>query len=85
MLWPKADFPRYKYPLDEHVRENDSEDDKCLANVEEHIEEQRKKGCPVAGILVEPIQAEGGDHHGSKSFFQVLNIFLLYQSKWSSD
>jgi 4-aminobutyrate aminotransferase-like enzyme len=26
----------------------------------------------VAGIIVEPIQAEGGDHHGSKRFFQVL-------------
>ena len=23
ITWPKADFPRYKYPLEEHVREND--------------------------------------------------------------
>ncbi len=62
---------RYKYPLHEHVRENDLEDDRCLTSVEEQIDEQRKKGCPVAGIIVEPIQAEGGDHHGSKNFFQV--------------
>ena len=34
------------------------------------IEKQAKAGIPVAGIIVEPIQAEGGDNHGSKEFFQ---------------
>lgn len=70
--WPKADFPRYKYPLHENVRENEAEDQRCLANVEEHIENQSKLGAPVAGMIVEPIQAEGGDYHGSKEFFQGL-------------
>lgn len=69
--WPKADFPRYKYPLHENERENREEDDRCLASVEEHIEAQAKMNVPVAGIIVEPIQAEGGDYHGSKYFFQV--------------
>ena len=36
--WPKADFPRYQYPLAEHARENRMEDDRCLALVEELIE-----------------------------------------------
>lgn len=71
--WPKADFPRYKYPLEDNVAENRKEDDRCLANVEEHIEAQAKLGVPVAGIMVEPIQAEGGDHHGSPYFFQELD------------
>ena len=35
------------------------------------IEKQAKEGIPVAGIIIEPIQAEGGDNHGSKEFFQV--------------
>merc|ERR1711981_367323 len=70
--WPKADFPRYKYPLHENIRENEAEDQRCLANVEEHIENQSKLGAPVAGMIVEPIQAEGGDYHGSKEFFQGL-------------
>jgi len=68
--WPKADFPRYKYPLHDNVRENQAEDERCLASVEEHIERQSKLGAPVAGVIVEPIQAEGGDYHGSKEFFQ---------------
>ena len=36
--WPKADFPQYKYPLDDHKRENKAEDDRCLALVEELME-----------------------------------------------
>jgi len=71
--WPKAEFPRYKYPLEENVRENKAEDQKCLESVEDMVEKQAKMGIPVAGIIVEPIQAEGGDNYGSKEFFQGLD------------
>jgi len=70
--WPVADFPRYKYPLEEHVRENAAEDQRCLAMVEEILENQKKIGNPCAGMIVEPIQSEGGDYHGSKEWFQGL-------------
>ena len=56
------------------MRENQAEDERCLANVEELIEKQAKLGIPVAGMMVEPIQAEGGDYHGSKEFFQVSDM-----------
>lgn len=36
------------------------------------IEKFKKRGTPVAGLIVEPIQAEGGDHHGSVAFFREL-------------
>ena len=49
---------------------------RCLAKVEELFEAQRKKGCPISGVIVEPIQAEGGDHHGSKEWFQVSTGFF---------
>lgn len=32
----------------------------------------RQKGMPVAGIVIEPIQAEGGDNHASPDFFRSL-------------
>lgn len=70
--WPIGDFPKYKYPLEENQRENKAEDDRCLAKAEELIEEYKKKGVPVAGIVVEPIQSEGGDNHASNYFFQQL-------------
>ncbi|CAG7728111.1 unnamed protein product [Allacma fusca] len=70
--WPVAPFPVYKYPLEDNIRENQAEDKRCLAQVADLIEQWSKKGNPVAGIIIEPIQAEGGDHHGSPEFFQQL-------------
>ena len=37
-------------------RENQAEDERCLAGVEETIESQMKKGCPVAGQLILPME-----------------------------
>nr|NVI72107.1 putative 4-aminobutyrate aminotransferase, mitochondrial-like protein [Cucujiformia] len=70
--WPIAHFPKYKYPLDENQRENATEDEKCLAEVEDLIVEYNKKGLHVAGIIIEPIQSEGGDNEASPEFFQRL-------------
>ncbi|XP_055686483.1 4-aminobutyrate aminotransferase, mitochondrial [Lutzomyia longipalpis] len=70
--WPMAAFPAYRYPLKDYVRENKKEDEKCLAMVEDLIGQWAKKGNPVAGIVVEPIQSEGGDNEASPEFFQGL-------------
>lgn len=70
--WPVAYFPQYKYPLEENVRENKEEDRKSLAHVQELIDEWAKRGMPVAGVVVEPIQSEGGDNEASPEFFQEL-------------
>ncbi|XP_021937184.1 4-aminobutyrate aminotransferase, mitochondrial isoform X2 [Zootermopsis nevadensis] len=70
--WPIASFPQYRYPLHENQRENDAEDKRCLAEVEDLFAEFSKRGSPVAGIIVEPIQSEGGDNEASPQFFQEL-------------
>ncbi|CAI4232902.1 unnamed protein product [Auanema sp. JU1783] len=70
--WPIAKFPRYKYPLADNKAYNDQQDKECLKDVEEKIVEWKKKDNDVAAIIVEPIQAEGGDHYGSPQFFQGL-------------
>lgn len=82
--WPIAHFPNYRYPLEENKRENEAEDKKSLAEVEDLIEKYKKKGIPVAGIIIEPIQSEGGDNEASPEFFQGLQkvakktgVFLL--------
>lgn len=69
--WPIGQFPRYKYPLEEFTQENAQEDQKCLANVEQLIHDYKDK-APVAAMIVEPIQSEGGDFHGSPEFFKGL-------------
>ncbi|KAG2455869.1 GABT protein, partial [Polypterus senegalus] len=70
--WPIAPFPKLKYPLEEHTRENAQEEARCLEEVEDLIVKYRKKGKNVAGIVIEPIQSEGGDNHASVDFFKKL-------------
>ena len=60
--------------MEENVRQNEAEDKQCLAKVEETLEKQKKIGSPCAGLIVEPIQSEGGDHHGSNAWFQGLQV-----------
>lgn len=74
MDWPIARFPRYKYPLEDNVCENQAEDQRCLAEVEGLIDKWNKADNCVAGIIVEPIQSEGGDNEASPEFFQGLQI-----------
>ncbi|PIO63642.1 putative 4-aminobutyrate transaminase [Teladorsagia circumcincta] len=70
--WPIAKFPRYKYPLADNKAYNDAQDKECLKDVQEKIAEWKKKDHDVAAIIVEPIQAEGGDNYGSPAFFKQL-------------
>ncbi|KAG8432899.1 hypothetical protein GDO86_017238 [Hymenochirus boettgeri] len=70
--WPIAPFPRLKYPLEQFVKENQDEEARCLEEVEDLIVKYRKKKKTVAGIVVEPIQSEGGDNHASDDFFRKL-------------
>jgi len=69
--WPIASFPEYRYPLDENVAHNKKEDEKCLSEVQDLIQQYASKN-PVAGIVVEPIQSEGGDNEASPEFFRSL-------------
>lgn len=70
--WPKAPFPYLEYPLDKHERENKAEEERCLELTRQAIIDSNNAGKSVAGIIVEPIQAEGGDNHASKDFFKSL-------------
>ncbi|XP_008553071.1 4-aminobutyrate aminotransferase, mitochondrial [Microplitis demolitor] len=71
--WPIASFPAYKYPLEDNVSANAAEDKRCLAEIEDLIVKfDKEKNVPVAGVVIEPIQAEGGDNHASPEFFQQL-------------
>ena len=67
--WPQASFPRLKYPLADHVSENAAEEARCLAETEDLIENFHN---PVAAVVVEPVQSEGGDNHASPTFFKGL-------------
>lgn len=66
--WPVAPFPQLKYPLEDFARENAEEEARCLEQARKLIGDWRKK-APVAGMIIEPWQAEGGDNHATPDFF----------------
>jgi 4-aminobutyrate aminotransferase/(S)-3-amino-2-methylpropionate transaminase len=59
--WPKAPFPQRKYPLDENVEHNQKVEQQCLDEAEKLIKTWKS---PVAAVVIEPVQSEGGDNHG---------------------
>lgn len=59
--WPKAPFPQLKYPLEENEAYNREVEAASLKEVEKIIQTNKK---PIAAVVVEPIQSEGGDNHG---------------------
>lgn len=67
--WPQAPWPQLKYPLEDHADDNQAEEQRCLAEVGRLIREWH---VPPAAVIVEPIQAEGGDNYASPAFFHGL-------------
>ena len=67
--WPQAPFPLIKYPLKDHVEENAAEEVRCLGETEDLIQNFHN---PVAAVVIEPVQSEGGDNHASPTFFRGL-------------
>jgi 4-aminobutyrate aminotransferase/(S)-3-amino-2-methylpropionate transaminase len=67
--WPQAPFPHLKYPLEKFIEENAQEEARCLEEAERIITTFHS---PVAAIIVEPVQSEGGDNHASPAFFKGL-------------
>jgi 4-aminobutyrate aminotransferase/(S)-3-amino-2-methylpropionate transaminase len=48
-----------------------------FSQVRDRIESQRACGRSIDACIVEPIQAEGGDHYGSANFFRELRDICL--------
>jgi len=68
--WPTASFPRLQYPLEENVKVNQEEEQRCVKEMRGIFQTRIDEGRPVAGLIVEPILSEGGDLHASVSFFK---------------
>merc|ERR1719281_169072 len=68
--WPTAPFPQLKYPLAENTEHNKAEEERCLKEVRQIFQTRKEEGRHVAGAIIEPVLAEGGDLHASPDFFK---------------
>lgn len=68
--WPRILNPHLNYPItEENLEETIKNEQIALLNIQEAIIANPNR---VACIIIEPIQAEGGDHHFRDEFFQGL-------------
>lgn len=68
--WPRIINPHLTFPItEENLEETIKNEQLALLNIEEAILSSPNR---VACIIIEPIQAEGGDHHFRDEFFRGL-------------
>ena len=67
--WPSVPFPTNRWPLDQYAEENAQAEAESLAALEQVLYRHHGR---VAAVLVEPVQAEGGDRHASPAFFRAV-------------
>jgi len=65
--WPRVDPPILHFPVDEGLAEIN--DTRALAAVEETLASDPDR---IAAVIIEPVQAEGGDNHFTTRFLQGL-------------
>jgi L-lysine 6-transaminase len=67
--WPRISNPKIVFPLAEHLAEVEEAEARAIAEIEKAIEEH---GHDIACLIIEPIQAEGGDNHFRPEFLRSL-------------
>jgi L-lysine 6-transaminase len=69
--WPRIINPKIPFPINtqQHLEAVEKLENKALKQINEVI---AAEGDDIAGLIIEPIQGEGGDNHFRKEFFQAL-------------
>ena len=68
--WPRIDNPKINFPLnDENLEDVINKENIALEQIKDAI---RNSPDDIAGLIIEPIQGEGGDNHFRCEFFKEL-------------
>ncbi|MBW2468504.1 MAG: L-lysine 6-transaminase, partial [Deltaproteobacteria bacterium] len=68
--WPRIDNPKLRFPVDAAEEQRVSEaEGRALKQIKLAI---NQFGDRIAGLIIEPIQSEGGDNHFRPEFMQAL-------------
>lgn len=67
--WPRITNPYIKFPLEENLNEVIALENRAIDEIYAAIKENKDD---IALIIIEPIQAEGGDHYFRKEFLMKL-------------
>lgn len=68
--WPRVTNPKLTFPLTTlHLKETMAKEEAALSQIKQAIVKDRDD---IAGLIIEPIQGEGGDNHFRDEFFREL-------------
>ncbi len=67
--WPRIINPKIKFPLEEHLDEVIKLENQAIEEIKSAI---KNNPDDIAVIIIEPVQAEGGDNFFRKDFFKKL-------------
>jgi L-lysine 6-transaminase len=68
--WPRIDNPKLRFPVDQAEEKRVSEAEaQALDQIKQAIQQYGER---IAGLIIEPIQSEGGDNHFRPEFVQTL-------------
>ena len=68
--WPRVENPKAIFPLEgENLEKTIEAEKRSIAQIVEACE---KYGDDIAGLIIEPIQGEGGDNHFRKEYMEEL-------------
>jgi L-lysine 6-transaminase len=71
--WPRITNPKINFPLnEENLKKVEELENKSMGEAEEAVKRNKDD---IAALIIEPIQAEGGDNHFRKEYFQRLRKF----------
>ena len=70
--WPRVSFPAIKFPqTEENLADLIAREERSIAQIKQAFIDNKDDIC---AIIIEPVQAEGGDHHARKEFMEQLRI-----------
>ncbi|MDH5403607.1 MAG: L-lysine 6-transaminase [Candidatus Heimdallarchaeota archaeon] len=72
--WPRISNPKITYPINEHLEDIVMREQRSIEEINDVIS---KNGNDIAGLILEPIQSEGGDNHFRDDFLLELRKITL--------
>lgn len=72
--WPRITNPKLTFPISENLDSIIDSEQKALQEIKEAFQQNKDD---IAGIIIEPIQGEGGDNHFRPEFFKELKTLSL--------
>lgn len=73
--WPRVDSPALNFPIDgKEIQRVEKEENRIIKEIKDIIAKDKDD---IAALIIEPIQAEGGDRHFRKEFFIKLREITL--------